>query len=279
MTSDIRRADAHVHFFEGSYNDRRQAAHPEGEVAHYAQLRGHHGITDVLVIGYEGNPRSKGNNEFIRALSATYAWMHPVAFIAPGAAASSIAGLRTEGFVGASLYVDAQQVEDPDWPAWMTRTLAHLDEQHLLLSINAGPATHRALYDVLSRRPNLAFLMSHLGLPGVQPDPSDKSLVATKDLLMLANCHPKLSGAYATVAPGHTQDVAAAATDWIHWLVDNIGPKRLLWGSDYSPVLEFLPFQQAIDVPGLQSLDDSQRRLVFSDNLERLLAHVRASAS
>ncbi|MBP2354999.1 putative TIM-barrel fold metal-dependent hydrolase [Kribbella aluminosa] len=268
-----------MHFFEGSYSDRQQAAHPEGEVAHYAELRGQHELADALVIGYEGIPRFKGNNEFIRALSTTNAWMHPVAYIAPGTTASSIAELRAKGFVGASAYVDAQQVEDPDWFGWMTQTLAVLDEQQLLLSINAGPATHRALYGVLSRRPDLVFMMSHLGLPGVQPDPLDKSLAATKDLLMLANCHTKLSGAYATVAPGRAHDLAAAACDWIHWLVDSVGPERLLWGSDYSPVLEFLPFQQAVDVPGLQSLDDSQLRLVFRDNLDQLLAHVRAGIS
>ena len=56
----------------------------------------------------------------------------------------------------------------------------------------------------------------------------------------------KFSGLYGVSDPAHDFP-HAAAQPFVDVLLDAFGPARLLWGSDFSPALDFVSFAQAAD--------------------------------
>ena len=84
------------------------------------------------------------------------------------------------------------------------------------------------------------------------------------------NVHVKISGLYAIcdppgLWPQHTADPFVAE------VLAAFGPDRCLWGSDFSPALEFLGFDQTIPVLTGCRLTSEETAQVMGGNLVRLL--------
>jgi predicted TIM-barrel fold metal-dependent hydrolase len=277
------RADAHIHLFSPGYvaelpeTCRRTA--PD-ELTLYRALADRHQILQALVVGYEGQPWAAGNNAYIAGLASRHRWVRPAAFVASPETltVADLERLRGQGFVGLSLYRFTPEelaalgaVERAVW-AWLT-------QHRWLLSANGRGATWDAWGAVLARHPELRLLVSHLGLPPCRAAPPAQSdaeadLAPVLDLARYPGVHVKLSGFYALSDPGHDYP-HHAAWPYVATLVDRYGPRRLLWGSDYSPSLEWVSFAQALGVlDHLSSIDAAARSMIAGDNLLGLLETV-----
>ena len=277
------RADAHLHFFRPGYVGVLPPAcrrvEPD-EVTLYGALARQHGVELALAVGYEGEPWAAGNNRYLAELAAAHRWIRPLAYVHDPASLDvpALEAWRGEGFVGLSLYLFAEdvgaglaRVPEEVW-AWLTG-------RRWLVSVNSQGERWAAWRPVLERHPDLRLLASHLGLPRPVAEPPDaaaarQELDAVLSLASFPAVHVKLSGFYALSEPGYAYP-HRAAWPYVELLVDAFGPARLLWGSDFSPSLEWLGFPQTFglfaEMPFLSAAD---RRSIEGENLSTLLSGV-----
>lgn len=267
------RADAHAHLFRRGFSGDA----PEGtDFSHYSRLRQQHDINEVLVVGYEGDPKFAGNNADLLVLADTYDWVKPTLFLDPvhPPAAAAIADNLARGAVGFSLYFGddralADALPDATWTA--------LSEQQALVSINATPHTFPVLSRVLRLAPGAQILISHLGLPGPARGQSvAERRAAVLPLLSLANIpnvSVKFSGLYA-IDDRYPHTRADEATNAI---LETYGPGRMAWGSDFSPALGSVSEAELFDVPAwfVEQLSPEESELVTGGTLRRILAEAQ----
>ncbi|MGB3375734.1 MAG: amidohydrolase family protein [Microbacterium sp.] len=257
------RADAHVHL--SSRRSFCAALKPGTEVEAYLEIRARAGITHSLVVGYERGEH-EGNSDDIRRIAQTHKGLHTTAFLethgppAPRLLSDALA----KGHAGWSVYLDGDGLG-----AWRTSDRAALRGlDGGVLSVNVSARDIEALHDLLRTCGDVPVFVSHLGLPG--PDAADWALDGLTALASDPRVHVKVSGLYAIDArsdhPSAREVVAVA--------VDAFGVDRLLWGSDFSPVLDAVA--DPVGIPSwLPGLVGSSLPGVLGANLLRLL-EVRA---
>jgi L-fuconolactonase len=137
-------------------------------------------------------------------------------------------------------------------------------------------------HGVLERFPQLRLLVSHLGLPPAvasppSPDQADRAMQAVSRLARYPAVSVKLSGFYALSSPGHDYPHESAWL-YVEQLVRVFGCNRLLWGSDFSPCLDWVTFPQTVNLfekmPFLKPPDVAR---ITGGNLLALLDEVQAS--
>jgi L-fuconolactonase len=278
-----KRADSHLHFFSPGYVARL----PEGcrrvqpdEFTLYTALAQQHDIAQVLAVGYEGQPWAAGNNRYLAELAAAHGWIRPVAFVHDPAAlgVAMLEQLARERFVGLSLYLFDEpvlaalgRVAGDVW-AWLA-------QRRWLISVNSRGERWAAWTPILERHPSLRLLVSHLGLPPAverAPDaPAARAaLGAVLDLARVAVVLVQLSGFYALTSPGYDYP-HQAAWPYVTALLEAFGVERLLWGSDFSPCLEWLSFPQTLGLLAhMPFLSDTDRQRIEGENLLALLGDV-----
>lgn len=246
----------------------------------YQDFRRVHGIDRALVVGYEGEARFAGNNDYLASLTATHPWIAPVAYVAPdGPTDGQLERLWAAGFVGVAAYlVDADQADR--FATWVTRASARLTAAAALISLNATPAAAARLGTALAGLDACPVLFSHLGLPGSRPAPptpqaATETLRPLLDLARLPQVGVKISGLYAVSEPAHAWP-HPAARPFVELLLEHFGTRRLYWGSDFPPSLDHVSFSQTLEPVGLEQLRPTERADVFGANLRRALAHHRA---
>ena len=89
-------------------------------------------------------------------------------------------------------------------------------------------------------------------------------------LAPLPNAFVKISGLYAISDPAHAYP-HPAARPFVESVLENFGPERCLWASDFAPALDFVSFAQTVANPWLDGLAESERADVMGGNLLRLL--------
>jgi predicted TIM-barrel fold metal-dependent hydrolase len=118
-------------------------------------------------------------------------------------------------------------------------------------------------------------LISHLGLPGRYASPPSRN-AARKILSPLCalakqpHVGVKLSGLYAISDPSHAYP-HRSAHPFLRQLYDDFGPKRLYWGSDFSPALEHVSFAQMIDPLFELGWSTNDLKNIMHDNLTRAI--------
>lgn len=273
------RADSHIHLFNPGYVVQLPAScrriRPD-ELTLYEALAKPYNIKHALVVGYEADEAYHGNNDYLATLVGTHSWVRPVAFYANSASITveSLESRREQGFVGISLYqfdqTEARLNAVPD-SVWR-----RLSDHRWLLSVNSTAEHWLPWQNILRRFPELRLLISHMGLPKAPatPDQAVEILATVTALARFPQVHVKLSGFYALSTPAHDYPHQAG---WplVPILLDHFGASRLLWGSDFSPALEFVSFPQTLDVlQHLPNLDPAARRQIEGENLIRLLNEV-----
>jgi predicted TIM-barrel fold metal-dependent hydrolase len=272
------RADSHLHIFSKGMpaGNGRAVLGEDPEIAAYEAYRRAAGIVAGLVVGYEADGIDPRNNSHIRSLAAQRPWMATVAFVdprtMPGPAA--IDALLEGGHVGVAVYLP-DSTASAAIAAWSNETWRILGNHRAILSLNARPECMGDLSSVVRRYNGCRFLFSHLGLPGRYATTPTAAAAADRiaELLALAELDTvmvKISGLYAVSEPPHAYPHAAAAP-FIDVLLDRFGPSRCLWGSDFSPALEFVSFAQTLSNPWLDRLGPSAHDQVMGGNLLRLL--------
>lgn len=272
-------ADAHLHLFSQGYGvpliDTRLGG--LSDIAAYEGFRQAHGIVAGLVVGYEADGIDPENNSYLRHLAPGREWLHSLAFRAVRATpdAAWVSARLAEGHRGLAIYLpDAAAAQAlADWP---TEVWHVLDDNAALVSLNARPEATALLGPVIAAAPGCRFLFSHVGLPGrhAAPVPPRALQDRLRPLLALAdldNVFVKVSGLYAISDPPDLWPQTAAAA-FVSQALAVFGPGRCLWGSDFSPALEHLTFDQTVEVLSGHPLTAEEAALVKSGNLLRLLA-------
>jgi L-fuconolactonase len=268
-------ADAHIHLFNpaGQSDASPQAG---DDLTHYEALRRDHRIERALVVGFEGESRFAGNNRNILGLAATHQWARPLVYLSSLSAPSSreITEWRTKGAVGFSVYAttEAHARAIPRWPA---ETLEAMSTQRLILSINAPPEAIAVISEVLDQLSGCRVLISHLGLPGQYDSVPTHAAAAERlgPLLGLArstNALVKFSGLYAISDPARDR-FGAITQPFVDLALETFGPDRLVWGSDFPPVLNHMSFERTLDTAPLAKCTSAEISRIMGENLMQLL--------
>jgi L-fuconolactonase len=178
----------------------------------------------------------------------------PLAYVRPAdlRVRDDVLALVRRGFVGVSMYVftddDAKGVDGVSDDVW-----AELEVRQLIVSVNAKGAMWGCFNKALERHPNLRLLVSHLGLPepvqrgdALSEADAHERMSHVLKLAKHPGVHVKLSGFYAVALPAH-EHPHEASHPLVRVLFDAFGDKRLLWGSDFPPVLDHASFKQVND--------------------------------
>lgn len=236
------RADAHVHLFPNGFLDDGR-----DELAWYDQLRTRAGLSDALVVGYEGDPRFAGNNAYLRDLSRRRRWMHPTAFVdvSRPPTADRLRGALESGFAGWTVYLPEGGPTLSDWTTEQIHAL-----RGGILSVNATPAALSRVQAAISDLEDTVVLVSHVGLPGsaargADPASARQRLAPLVALSAYPQVSVKLSGLYA-IDPEFPHAGATAVVDAV---LEAYGPQRLAWGSDFSPVSSSVDDQDVMRSP------------------------------
>jgi L-fuconolactonase len=273
-------ADAHLHLFTHGFHGRAGSspADPSLEVDAYEVLARRHGVVAGLVIGYEGEGIDLVNNSYIRSLAATRPWMSTVAHVSAEAEPDPdhLEQLMAAGHRGIALYVqDAVTARSVNsWPAEAWR---FMEERGAIVSLNASPAGTQGLVELVERTSGCTFIFSHLGDPGrfTKPPSADDAARRIGALLRLArndNVYVKISGLYAISEPANAYP-HEAAWPFIELVLDKFGPGHCLWGSDFSPCLDEVSFDQVIRTPVVERLPRADSDRVMGGNLMELLGY------
>ncbi|QKW13854.1 MULTISPECIES: amidohydrolase [unclassified Micromonospora] len=276
------RADAHLHLFADGYPGRYGRSPAGGqEIAAYQDIRRVHGIDRALVVGYEGESRFAGNNDYLAGLAARHPWIAPVAYVPPGGPADGqLARWWAAGFVGLAVYLTDAEAADR-FTDWVAGSAGDLITAGAVLSLNATPAATRRLGTALAALDGCPVLFSHLGLPGSRATPPNpqqaaETLTPLLDLAPLPHVGVKISGLYAVSEPPHAWP-HAAARPFVELLLERFGSRRLYWGSDFPPSLDHVSFAQTLEPVGLDDLAPTERADVFGANLRRVLDRATAT--
>jgi L-fuconolactonase len=270
-------ADAHVHLFAAGYAG-TAGGPPAGadELGAYERLRARYGIERALVIGYEGEGRYLGNNDYVLGLAAERPWITPLVYVpaAPPPTPEALREIRARGAAGFAIYAPGE-LEARALARWPAGVKDELRRQRAVISFNAGLVAIAALAGFADELDGCPLLFSHLGLPRRRRHVAtlDQAKVELAPLLALA-ANPrvvvKFSAPYAVSEPPHEFPHPAAAPI-VEILLDSFGPERLLWGSDFSPALDFVSFVQTLDTRLLTHCTTAETEAVMGGNLLRLL--------
>jgi predicted TIM-barrel fold metal-dependent hydrolase len=246
------------------------------ELTAYEKLRCHHDIGPALVVGYEGEPAYAGNNEYVLSLARTHPWMAPLAYlrVRPAPTVGRLRSFRAAGAAGFAIYLPRED-DGRAFAAWPKATVDELCGQGCVVSLNAPPAVLELLGAALDALEGCSILVSHLGLPGrLRSVPSAararEHLAPVLALASRGHVAVKLSGLYSVSEPHHDFP-HAAAQPLVDAVLESFGPQRLLWGSDFSPALDFVSFAQLVDRRWVAGCSPEEIELVMGGNLSRLL--------
>ena len=276
------RADAHIHLFEGGYQDSfvKRLGRPIDEAVVYASLAKDHGVKAALIVGYADVPWAVENTRFLKQMVAEYDWVYPAAYFNPAEPPTTeeLTRLQTDGFVGLSFYIFGPErvrgllnISDEVW-RWLASS-------RWLVSVNSKGEDWRAWQEVLRRHPELRLVVSHMGLPPRQAETPDadgarSAMDSVVALAGFAQTRVKLSGFYALTDPGHDYP-NRAAWPYVEALLDAYGVERLLWASDFSPCLDWLTFPQTYGLFSMMPfLTEADRERIEGSNLLALLDEV-----
>ena len=115
----------------------------------------------------------------------------------------------------------------------------------LLASISCRPHHVDAICRLTARHPQTPVLLHHMGHARVADPESVEQLLACKTT---DNIYVKLSGFYyGTVGPKWDFPIRDMQ-EIVRRLVDELGPERLCWGSDYPVARQFMTYEQSLEI-------------------------------
>lgn len=270
--------DAHIHLLEKPWSRLFNNAHikvgPGGEVRLFEEYRRAFGIEGAFVIGHEDR-RQLRNNAYVRSLANHRRWIHSFGHVLanPATMLRRARELARDGHFGLSCYLDRQ--DSADWLASesMDPFWDFLQARRMPISFNLSAFQCRPLGEVCTVHRDVRILVSHMARPKVIKGKLDKRDYAP--LLALAD-HPgvyvKLSGFYA-----YTSDGWRWPQRELFVVVDQLrsafGARRLLFASDFAPVLEYNTYRQALELLRTEYTGFSAQELadVYGRNAKRIL--------
>jgi predicted TIM-barrel fold metal-dependent hydrolase len=140
-----------------------------------------------------------------------------------------------------------------------------------VFNLHVSPPNYPTLLELARRHIDLLFVCNHLGLPGQHFEPTDSTYGGLIGARALPNVYIKASAFY-----------AAAATPWdfrcpralgfFTALLRDLGPRRLLWGTDWPPTSNHLTYRQSLEIVRscAEGVDEDALELVLGENAARV---------
>lgn len=254
MSTPTKLFDTHCHFFrtgfEGTNGVRMPA--PDEELQAYERFRTAAGVERSLVVGYDEGPYA-GNSDYIESLAADRSWITPLTFTASAGEPSKLA----------SAYLG--DVESADQFVANLLSGAEAGRAPSIASLNATPAAIAVLEPVLRKLEETWFLIAHLGLPG--PDASgtgsSERYAPVLSLSGASNVSVKISGQYAASNGSYPH---VDLQPMIDEMADVLGVSALVWGSDFAPVLDYVPLDHAIACILPSGISNEEMQAIYYQN-------------
>lgn len=211
---------------------------------------------------------------YARALALSHAGpfglVVPIDATAPQAAEEIAEWASVPGAVGIRLLGVGHEYSSPDTVAALVRA-AETAGRHGL-AVNLVCPGSLAFAELLTTQcPDVQFVLDHLGLPiALETVPIDPFADLSRVIALAAkpNLAIKISGACALSQAGWP-----FADLWPHLarLFDAYGLERCLWGSDWTRVLRFVTYGEAVEAFRTQlPLSDGDRALLMGRSLRRI---------
>ena len=136
-----------------------------------------------------------------------------------------------------------------------------------VFNLHVSPPNYPTLLELARRHIDLLFVCNHLGLPGQHFEPTDSTYGGLIGARALPNVYIKASAFY-----------AAAATPWdfrcpralgfFTALLRDLGPQRLLWGTDWPPTSSHLTYRQSLEMVRscAEGVDEEALQQVLGEN-------------
>ena len=186
-------------------------------------------------------------------------------------AAEEIARAREEyDAVAISYYPNSADISwmlepqyDPVWEA--------LKNHVSVFNLHVSPPNYPTLLELAHRHIDLFFVCNHLGLPGQHFEPSDPTYGGLIGARALPNIYIKASAFYgAATTPWDLR--CPRALGFFAALLRDLGPSRLLWGTDWPPTSSHLTYRQALEIvrSGAEGMDEGTLELVLGENAARV---------
>ncbi len=259
--SPARLFDTHCHLFEHGFSGRAGVLlrGVGQEVIAYERYRQEFGIERSFVIGYEGEPRYRGNTDYLDSLAGARPWLVPLGFAAVGHALPARRAV--------SAYVSTR-----DDGRWLADALEAADPAPSVLSLNARPAALDALADAVRSAEGTWFLISHLGLPGpaASRGAAEAALEPLTRLAGLPHVTVKLSGQYAASLVDYPHPDVQHLVDLV---ADRFGSHALTWGSDFAPCLEHVTLGEAVECVLPTGASAAEHDAIFFGTADRFATH------
>ena len=157
---------------------------------------------------------------------------------------------------------------DHEWRIW--ERLDRLRRPLALDLIGTPPDDVPPLRRMLDEFPNLTIVNCHVGGPG-DPNWEEKALLGQ---------HPRVWSDLAALPlflePGQEYPFPRTQ-EFIGWVAHNLGTERIMWGTDYPPLLTLATYQQWLDLIRRHCafLTDEQRTAIVGGNAARFLGMFR----
>jgi len=187
-------------------------------------------------------------------------------------AADQLQALIEAGMLGLKVEVASTRRLRPDFRFDGERELKIWERLNQLkrpiaLDLIASPPNDvTALREVFDAFPDLKFVNCHVGGP-VGPGWRDRALLAK-------NPNGWVDLAVATMVERDEEYPFPKAQEFVRWAVDTFGADRIMWGTDYPPVLRRATYRQLLDWvrKHCDFLTDEQRALILGGTAEQYLA-------
>jgi predicted TIM-barrel fold metal-dependent hydrolase len=155
---------------------------------------------------------------------------------------------------------------DHEWRIW--ERLNALGRPLALDLIGTPPSDVPALRRMLDEFPRLQLVNCHVGGPG-DPNWEEKALLGR---------HPRVWSDLAALPLFLSKPVEEypfpKAQEFIRWTIEHIGADRIMWGTDYPPMLSLATYRQWRDLVRVHCglLTDAQRADILGGTAQRFLA-------
>jgi L-fuconolactonase len=254
--------DAHVHLWQRQWEDcivGTARSGPLDQCNLLLKLMEKNGIERACVIA-ACNAGEPDNNEFVADLCRTYhgrfVMLSEFSLLSPHRdklLAKTIHDWPAAGF----RYIVPKNETPEAWSGpdhnqfWKTA-----NDAKLCVALNLAPHQIACLPPLIERYPDLRWLIDHMGRPRF--DMPGEQYRPVLDLAAYPNVFVKVSGFYAFTA-NSAEYPYADLYRFVLALRDAFGPRRLMWASDYPPVLDYSSYEQSYTclqhIPGLTDTD------------------------
>lgn len=241
--------DTHIHLFEKPYSDLFNNSHikngAKGELHLYEEYRKKYNIEAAFVICYDEG-HCPENSSYVRTLAKERKWVYSFGYAKPENFHDNANRIILRGHFGISCYLKKE-----DSGKWLNDSIFNdlwkeLQNKNIPLNLTTWPHQCLELGKLLKRFSHLTILINHMGRPHLENGKleieSYKNVLALSDF---ENVFVKLSGFYAFSEKGWSFPQCDLFPT-LKLLRKKFGSERLMFASDFSPILEFNTYCQAV---------------------------------